>query len=136
MVNYKIINAMKRRDRRGFLIDFLKQEELPPSDRNLGQIYFITFEKKGSVRGNHYHTKKKEWFVAVKGKLKVFLEDLRTKEKISFVLDGDSDKYERVYVPQNVAHAFKNITKVAMMINYCNKPYHVDDPDTIKRKLV
>jgi len=111
-------------------LDFLKRDEVSKSDRTLGQIYLVTFERKGAVRGNHFHKTKKEWFVAIKGKLKVVLENIKTKEKAEFVLNGDSDDYERVYVDKNIAHSFKSLSDEAMMINYCNKPYHFDNPDT------
>lgn len=136
MIDYKITKATKRRDKRGFLVDFLKQEELTASDKRLGQIYFVTFDNTSSVRGNHYHINKKEWFVAVRGKLKVVLEDIKTKERIQFVLDGDTDEYERIFIGAKIAHAFRNITKTAMMINYCNKAYHKENPDTYTYKLM
>lgn len=130
MIAYKTNKATRRRDKRGYLLDFLKKDELPNKDRTLGQIYLVTFEKKGVIRGNHYHKNKKEWFVAVKGKLKVVLEDIKTKERIEFFIGGHGDEYERIHVDRNVAHAFTNISKDAIMINYCNKPYHFDNPDT------
>lgn len=136
MIDYTFTKATKRRDRRGFLVDFLKRDEVQGVDKTLGQIYFVTFEEKHAIRGNHYHTKKKEWFVAVKGKLKVVLEDIKTKERVEFILDGDNDEYERIYVTENIAHAFTNLTETAMMINYCNKPYHKESPDTHKYKLI
>lgn len=136
MINYHITKASKRRDKRGFLVDFLKQTELNRSDRQLGQIYFVTFDRILSIRGNHYHTNKKEWFVAVKGKLEVVLEDINTKERTEFILDGDIDEYKRIFIGENVAHAFRNVTKTAMMINYCNKPYHNNKPDTYTYKLL
>lgn len=136
MINYSIIRSTKRRDRRGFLVDFLKGDEVGRADKHLGQIYLVTFESKMSIRGNHYHKKKKEWFVAVQGKLKAILEDVKSKERIEFILDGDGDEYERVYIGENIAHAFINISKTAIMINYCNRPYHADNPDTYFYKLI
>lgn len=136
MIKYKTKKATRRRDDRGYLLDFLKKEELEKDDRTLGQIYLVTFEKKKAVRGNHFHKTKKEWFVAVKGKLKVILENVKTKERVEFILDGDSDDYERVYVDKNIAHAFKSLSDEAIMINYCNKPYHFDNPDTHKYILI
>jgi len=135
-MRYSITNAIKRRDERGFLVDFLKGDEVDNSDSKLGQIYLVTFDKKKIIRGNHYHKNKKEWFVAIKGKLQVVLEDLKTKECKEFILDGDSDEYERISIEENVAHAFKSITNEAMMINYSNKSYHKDNPDTFFYKLL
>ncbi len=135
-MNIKIDKAAKRRDGRGYLIDFLKADELNSSDKVFGQMYFVSFEKPSVVRGNHFHKTKKEWFVAAYGKLQVEFEDIATKEHKSFILDGDKDEYERVCIDSNIAHAFKNITPTAMMVNYCNKPYHDDKPDTIKYILL
>lgn len=117
-------------------MDFLKLYELKGQDRTFGQAYCITFETPRAVRGNHYHTGKKEWFVAIKGKLKVVLEDVKTKEHVEFILDGDSDEYKRIEINENIAHAFKNISRTAVMINYCNKPYHAKDSDSIHYNLL
>jgi len=136
MIAYKTKKATRRRDSRGFLLDFLKRDELEKGDRTIGQIYLVTFEKKGVVRGNHFHKTKKEWFVAVRGKLKVVLESVKNKERIEFVLNGDSDDYERVQVDKNIAHAFTSLSDEAILINYCNKPYHFDNPDTHKYILI
>lgn len=129
MINYTTTKATKHIDKRGFLVDFLKGSEIEQKHKKLGQIYFVTFEGKNVIRGNHVHYKKDEWFVVVRGKLKVILEDLKTKERVTFVLDGDSDKYERVYVERNIAHAFVSLTKSAEMINYASKSYDPKHPD-------
>lgn len=135
-MKYSITKSTRRRDKRGFLVDFLKLDELVEKDKIFGQAYCITFETPRAVRGNHYHTGKKEWFVAIKGRLKVVLEDVKTKEHVEFILDGDRDEYKRIEISENIAHAFKNISRTAVMINYCNKPYHPEDPDSIHYKLL
>jgi len=129
MINYTITKSTKHTDERGFLVDFLKGDEVLPKHKKLGQIYFVTFEKKHAVRGNHFHKHKDEWFVAVSGKLKVIFEDIKTKERKEFVLHGDTDEYVRVFVGRNVAHAFISLTKKAEMINYASKPYYKSNPD-------
>lgn len=131
-----IDSSTKHRDNRGFLVDFLKLSEVETKDSKLGQIYFVTFDNKGVIRGNHYHKTKKEWFVAVKGKLKVFLKDLETNMTKELILEGDSNNYQRIWIDKNIAHAFMSLTKSAAMINYSNKPYHKEDPDTIQHKLI
>lgn len=135
MINYKTDKSNKRRDSRGFLVDFIKGDELPKRYQKLGQIYLVTFDASGVIRGNHYHTHKDEWFVVIKGKVQVVLEDIQTKEKTTFELDGDSDEYERIFVGKNTAHAFKNITETAIMLNYASESYHNDSPDTFTYTL-
>lgn len=135
-MDYKLIKSAKRIDKRGYLVDFLKGVEMDLSDKRLGQIYFVTFAQKGTVRGNHYHKTKKEWFVAVKGTLKVVLEDVITKERTEFILKGDNKKYQKVFIGSKIAHTFVSLTKVAEMINYSNKMYDPESPDTHKYELV
>lgn len=136
MVKHCIDHAVKRRDKRGFLVDFLKGDEVKGNNKKLGQIYFVTFEKRGVVRGNHYHTGKNEWFVVVKGKVKVVLEDRKTKKRISYILDGDNDSYKRIFIPKGVAHAFINLKTPSMMIDYADKPYRAGQPDTVKYDIL
>lgn len=129
-LNYRIVRSNRRRDHRGYLVDFLKADELDQNDKLFGQMYYVTFEAPGAVRGNHYHKTKKEWFVIARGKVKVILEDIKTKKRETFVLDGKHDDYVRLEIGPGVAHAFTNLTKNAVMINYCNKPYYHPDPDS------
>lgn len=135
-LNYRIDHSTRRRDERGFLVDFLKADELKGKDKKFGQIYFITFEKAGAIRGNHYHSTKKEWFVVGQGKILVILEDVKTKVRESIILDGDDDRYVRLSISENVAHTMVNLTPFAYVVNYCNKPYHEDNPDSNRYELV
>ena len=136
MFSHALYNAVKRRDDRGFLVDFLKGDDIHEGNKKLGQIYFVTFEKKGAVRGNHYHETKNEWFVVVKGKVKVILENRKTKKREIYILDGDNDSYKRIFVPKGIAHAIINISTPSMMIDYADKSYHDNDPDTIPYKII
>ena len=52
------------------------------------------------------------------------------------MLDGDNDSYKRIFVPKGIAHAFVNITVPSMMIDYADKPYHMDNTDTIEYKII
>lgn len=135
-LNYTIDHSIRRRDNRGFLVDFLKADELKGGDKKFGQIYFITFEKTGAIRGNHYHSTKKEWFVVGQGKILVILEDIKTKVRETLILDGDDDRYVRLSIGENIAHTMVNLTTFAYVVNYCNKPYHEDDPDSNRYELV
>lgn len=135
-LNYKLDHSTRRRDERGFLVDVLKADELTSEDRQFGQMYFVTFEKCGAIRGNHVHETKKEWFVIGAGKVLVVLEDVKTKQRETLILDGDSDEYQRLFIGENVAHAFTNLTPFAYMVNYCNKAYHQEKPDSTFYELI
>lgn len=132
-MNYKVEKGIKRKDERGILWDFLKGDEVDPSiDRSLGQIYVVTFAKIGVVRGNHYHKTKNEWFVVIRGEVEMRLVDIKSKESIDRIINGKGDEYQRIFVGKNIAHAFKSRKNNTLMVNYADKPYHMENPDTYK----
>lgn len=127
-MDYKIEYFEKYNDKRGQLVVFLRNRDLENNQKALGQIYFVTFDKKNSIRGNHYHKKWREWFGVVSGRLKAVIMDIKTKEKKEFILDGsDTDKYIRLEIGPNIAHAFKNISNKASLLNYSDKEWSAND---------
>ena len=135
-MDIKIDKATKRQDHRGFLVDFLKGTEVEPDDRMLGQIYFVTFSGKGVIRGNHYHKNRKEWFVPVKGRIRVEFRSVITGDDMSIVVNGDDYEYQRIGIGANIAHAFQALTDEAAMINYASQPYIHEAPDTYEYVLI
>jgi len=133
-MNFKITKFEKHNDERGQLIVFLKCNELKGKLKKFGQIYFVTFERVGVVRGNHYHKKWREWFGIVSGKLEVKLKDIVTGEKKRIVFDGRSNKYERLEIGPGIAHTFKSLSKNASLLNYANHEWSKDD--TFVYKLI
>jgi dTDP-4-dehydrorhamnose 3,5-epimerase len=128
-MDYKITFCDKHSDPRGYLVEFLKQDELAEDQNKFGQIYFVTFEKPNTIRGNHYHHKTYEWFGVAAGVLEVILEDVNTKERLTFKLDSSDKKFVRLHIGLNVAHAFKNISDTAVIIDYSNKTYDPQNTD-------
>lgn len=126
-MDYKIKKFEKHNDYRGDLVVFLKKGELKKNLQSFGQIYFVTFKKKGAVRGNHYHKKWREWFGIISGKLEVCLQDVRTGETAKINLDATSNKYIRLEIGPFIAHSFKSLTKYASMINYANREWSAED---------
>lgn len=126
-MNYKIEKYKKFDDDRGSLIVFLKESELDKKKKKFGQIYFVTFTKKGVVRGNHYHKKWHEWFGIVAGKLEVTLVDVKTKEKVVFILDANHGNYVRLEISPYIAHSFKSLTKYSALLNYANGEWSKKD---------
>ncbi|MBP9691322.1 WxcM-like domain-containing protein [Candidatus Woesebacteria bacterium] len=117
----------KHSDGRGDLIVFLKGSDLDEEHKIFGQIYFVTFEKKGIIRGNHYHNQWREWFGIVAGKVEVYLEDIDTKERITLILDAKKDKYTRLEIGPHIAHTFRSLTNYAALINYANSEWYAND---------
>lgn len=127
-MDYKITHFEKHNDKRGQLVVFLRNRDLKKKQKALGQIYFVTFDRKNSIRGNHYHKKWREWFGVVSGKLKVIIMDINTREKKEFIFDGDdANNYIRLEIGPNIAHAFKNISDKASLLNYSDKEWSASD---------
>jgi dTDP-4-dehydrorhamnose 3,5-epimerase-like enzyme len=117
-------------DKRGQLVVFLKDNELPRPYRNFGQVYFVTFNGRGVVRGNHYHKKWREWAGVVQGKIRVVLENVRTRRQKEVILDGTSQKQIRIEIPPYTAHAFKSLTATASLVCYTHTPWSPHDDFT------
>jgi dTDP-4-dehydrorhamnose 3,5-epimerase-like enzyme len=126
-MDYKIEKFEKHNDERGQLVVFLKNKNLEKQIKTFGQIYFVTFEKKGIVRGNHYHKNLREWFGVVQGKVKVVLIDVKSRKKKEMVLDGNSKNFIRLEIGPNVIHAFKSMSDFVSLINYSDKEWAEKD---------
>lgn len=126
-LDYSVEKFEKHNDARGQLVVFLKNRNLSPSLKAFGQIYFVTFEGHGVIRGNHYHKRWREWFGVVNGQLSVDLMDVTTLETASLKLDGDSEDYTRLEIGPNIVHAFRSLTATASLLNYTNSEWSPDD---------
>ena len=133
-MDYQIKKFEKIVDKRGSLIIFLKKSDLDKYHHNFGQIYFVTFSKRGQVRGNHYHKKWHEWFGIVEGKVEVVLENVKTKTRKKIILSSDRDKYVRLETGPFVAHAIKSLSNSASLLSYADSEWN--SKDTIKYKLI
>lgn len=129
-MNFEILHLTKHADQRGYLVEFLKKKELNDINKGFGQIYFVTFNKKDIIRGNHYHTETEEWFGVVFGSVLVILEDVETKERKSFTLHYSENEFVRLRIGKGIAHAFKSLSDSAILLDYANKEY---DPNYTDR---
>jgi UDP-2-acetamido-2,6-beta-L-arabino-hexul-4-ose reductase len=93
-----------------------------------GQVSFST-TKPGITRGNHYHTRKIERFVVIKGKALIQLRRIGTEEGHDFYLDGSKPSY--VDMPIWYTHNIKNIGEDELYtLFWINEFYDPSDPDT------
>jgi len=81
-------------DDRGHIRDLL------PPDVSVRHVGLIT-SAAGSVRGNHYHRSKDEWFFLVYGKATAAFRD-SDGDLHSFVMEGG----DRAFVPRGVTHSY------------------------------
>ncbi|MBU1870360.1 MAG: WxcM-like domain-containing protein [Candidatus Omnitrophica bacterium] len=126
-MDYQITKIEKHSDVRGQLVVFLRNSELKARNKKFGQIYFVSFNKKGIVRGNHYHKKWREWFGIVHGRVAVELEHVLTGERVSLKLDSEHSSYVRLEIGPNIAHAFKSLSDSVSLLNYGDKEWSAKD---------
>jgi UDP-2-acetamido-2,6-beta-L-arabino-hexul-4-ose reductase len=75
----------KNSDDRGSFVESIKLN-------NGGQVSFSTTVP-GTTRGNHFHTRKAERFVVIKGQARIELRKIGTHKIMTFDLDGDQPAY-------------------------------------------
>lgn len=115
-----------KKDKRGKLIEVFK---IPGA----GQINYVT-AKPGVVRGNHYHTRKKERYFVVEGQAKVSLRDRKTNKTKEHCVSGN--KPEIVEIPANWSHNIKNTGKRELkLVIWVDEVFHPNDPDTYAEEV-
>ncbi len=93
-----------------------------------GQISF-SVTKSNITRGNHFHTRKIERFVVIKGKAKIEIRRIGTNNILSFELDGNEPSL--VDMPTWYTHNITNIGNEDLLtIFWINEFYDQKDPDT------
>lgn len=95
-----------------------------------GEVYAVVFKGK-SVRANHYHKLATEWFAPLKGKIDLYLENVKTGKKALIRLDSANPLC--VKITPYTAHALVSRSKrEAILVAYSNKKYDPVKNDTYK----
>lgn len=81
---------------------------------DLHYSYYVHFFKKGSIAGNHYHHKKEELFIPIKGSFTVLLEDIGTKKREKITID--SKNFPVMYIKKKVAHKVVSLKKDSVLL--------------------
>lgn len=127
----EVKNLKKHVDERGLLVEILRDDEI---DEEIKQVYF-SITKPGAVRGNHYHKRKVEWFCVIRGLAKLVMEDIVSRERREYILNGKDPKI--VKVPPGVAHAIQNIGDSDMyLVIIVNEVFDPNDPDTYYMQIL
>lgn len=126
--SYNVMNLKKHTDQRGSLFEILRfKDQKVPGE---GYIYCFTVNP-GQRRGDHYHTKKHEWFSCVDGQAVVLIET-RSGLKKKIILN--SKKPAVVYCGPYTSHALYNKSKSqAVIISYGSKQHDPKDSDTFRK---
>lgn len=113
-------------DNRGRVFEVLRREHV--LDDGFGQIYVFTGSP-GSVKGNHYHTRKTEWFCVIGGQGELTLCDRESQHCECITLTSDCPTV--VTIPAGVAHAIRTLGDIEMVVlAYITESYDPEDPDT------
>jgi UDP-2-acetamido-2,6-beta-L-arabino-hexul-4-ose reductase len=108
-------------DNRGVFVELVKLHQG-------GQVSYSTTHG-GITRGNHFHTRKIERFLVIKGKALIQLRKYNTDEVLDFYLDGEHPSY--VDMPIWYTHNIKNIGKEELYtVFWINEFFNPEDPDT------
>ena len=92
----KIKIKINHKDSRGVIIDLLEKKKI-------NAITYIT-QKKGKIRGNHFHKKTIQWNYLIKGKIKIV-----TKKRNKGVQEMILSRGDLVVTSLNESHAIKAI---------------------------
>jgi UDP-2-acetamido-2,6-beta-L-arabino-hexul-4-ose reductase len=108
-------------DNRGVFVEMIKLQQG-------GQVSFSTTFP-DITRGNHFHTRKIERFLVIKGKALIQLRRYNTDEVLNFELDGATPAY--VDMPVWYTHNIKNIGEDELYtVFWINEFFDSNDPDT------
>jgi len=122
-----------KKDERGWLTEVIRKEELVRS-KEFGQ-FMVTTAYPGYVKGNHYHTRKYEWYCVLKGEAKLVLLDSNSGEREELLLN--EHQLKTVRIPPHVSHAIENTgTEMMYLLVYTDEPYIEEDADTFYEKIL
>lgn len=130
---FQSIEREKKFDSRGYLVELLKNSNV--YDIEFGQMY-LSVAYPGKIKGNHYHTKKTEWFYIIQGTALLIMYEKKTGKKTELVLRGE--KPQLICIPPMVVHALKNIgTDDLYILAYTEKEeFDSNNPDTFQEEII
>lgn len=110
-----------RADQRGDLYEILKLA-------NGGQVFFST-TRPGAVRGDHWHSRKTEWFCVVRGKAIVRLKPVDGGDTVEIPVSGASPRF--VAIPAFHVHHIENVGSDDLLtLFWASEIYDAADADT------
>ena len=117
-------------DERGFLMEILRCDD--DLFEKFGQVY-VSLNYPGVVRAWHYHKKQNDFFVVVKGMIKVALYDSRdgspTKGEVNEYFLGENNRV-MLRIPVGVMHGYKTMgVEPSLLLNFPTEPYDRQQPD-------
>ena len=119
--SYYPVLLKKTTDQRGAFIETIRT--------SIGGQFSFSTTVTGVTRGNHYHTRKVERFIVIKGKAVIELRRIGTSERLHFELNGERPSF--VDMPVWYTHNIENIGDEELVtLFWINELFNPDDPDT------
>ena len=134
-MDIEILNLKTDIGNNGFLVEFLTEKDVKKNG-GFGHMFFVNFKSLNSVRGNHYHVKQHEYFAVPYGKVKVVLEDIKTKKRKTVILSSEKKNFQMLRVGPNIAHAVISMSKGSILLGYYKYPHIQNKLDTKEYKLI
>jgi UDP-2-acetamido-2,6-beta-L-arabino-hexul-4-ose reductase len=98
-----------------------------------GQIFYST-TKPGIVRGNHFHSRKVEWFCVLRGEAVIRIRPVGRDNVREFRVSGRSPEF--ISIPPMHTHQIENIGDDELLTMFwCNEVYQPADPDTFYEQV-
>ena len=118
----EVIPLRRFEDERGWLAEIARASGLAEPVRQTN----VSFSRKGTIRGLHYHERQSDLFVCLQGLARVVALNRDTGE--TFSADIGDENFAAVLVPGNLAHGFEALTDV-LMLYHVTQEYDPANPD-------
>lgn len=130
-VKYKIKELKAHTDGRGWLVELFKANQL---EKPIKQLHIASI-KPGGIRGNHYHSKRMEWFFIVSGNARITLQNIKTQKKIYFKLSPKKPRVITIF--PYIAHSVKNTGKeIVYLVAGQSDIYNRKRPDAFRWEII
>ena len=134
-MNIRIEKCPAYHDDRGDLIQFVTNKVLAEEGLPFGQVYLLTFNSIGIVRGNHYHNHSSEMFCLISGSVEMTFEDVETKQRIEKIIAINHTEFFRILIGPKIAHSIKSLSEFAVLVSFSSKEYNMNEEDKISYPL-
>ena len=117
-------------DERGYLMEILRSDDEIFS--KFGQCY-VSMNYPNVIRAWHWHEKQDDFFVVVKGMIRVGLYDMRegssSRGEVNEFYLGENNNI-MLKIPVGVAHGYKTVgVEPSLLVNFPSEAYNREQPD-------
>jgi dTDP-4-dehydrorhamnose 3,5-epimerase len=126
----KVKQLKQNADERGYLMEILREDD--EIFERFGQVY-VSLNYPGVIRAWHYHRLQTDYFVCIKGMIKVPLYDARpdspTHGEVNEFFLGENNRI-LLSIPVGVYHGYRTVrTEPSLLLNFPTRAYNRDEPD-------